>query len=667
MKSIKTNIFISTLKDIHSKSENRKFCFIIGAGASKSAGISTGAELAERWYNEIEQRYEKADVETWEKDIQLNRNNLANSYGSIYRKRFENDKTSGYEFLVEEMQGINPTFGHIILAQILSKDFGHCVITTNFDSLVESAVYQYTDKTPLVCGHESLSGYARPSKLHPLIVKIHRDLLLDPKSDPDEIKKLDEAWEEPLDTIFSTHIPIVIGYGGNDGSLMSYLTDMKKTSNLFWCGRDENKLSDEIKKTVETHDGSFVKIEGFDEIMFELLKVFPEIGPITKELESITNKRVEEAKKQFETINSKPTSTNQMGFSKKLSAFEYDNLAENEMDLEKRKIIYEEALKEYPKAGWLWWNYTYFLHYELKNTTDLLQFYQKGLEYNLNEYGYIFNYANYLFLIQKKYTEAKKMYERALEIEPNSIEIIVNFGGLCYETRDYNKAEELFVRGLKIDNNSPILLGNYAHYLWEIKNEYKKAEEYYNKSLSLNLNDSNCLASYAQFLYNVNKNFVQSEVYFEKSLQIDSNNTYALERYSLFLHITRKYEKAIEYYKKSLEVNPKNGNILANYSQLLLIKGEKELATPMINESIELNKLEDDLTIELWFYRYAHYSEYIEEAEKKIEELLAKGVRSIDWDFKGNIDRAIQDGHPNPKKLRELADRITIENHESNK
>ena len=87
----------------------------------------------------------------------------------------------------------------------------------------------------------------------------------------------------------------------------------------------------------------------------------------------------------------------------------------------------------------------------------------------------------------------------------------------------------------------------------------------------------------------------------------------------------------------------------------------------MINESIELNKLEDDLTIELWFYRYAHYSEYIEEAEKKIEELLAKGVRSIDWDFKGNIDRAIQDGHPNPKKLRELADRITIENHESNK
>ena len=35
--------------------QNRKFCFILGAGASKSSGISTGAELASRWLNEIEE------------------------------------------------------------------------------------------------------------------------------------------------------------------------------------------------------------------------------------------------------------------------------------------------------------------------------------------------------------------------------------------------------------------------------------------------------------------------------------------------------------------------------------------------------------------------------------------------------------------------------------
>ena len=64
------------------------------------------------------------------------------------------------------MRTAKPTFGHIVLAQILSKIPGHSVLTTNFDSLIETSIYQFTDKTPLVCRHESLSGYARPSNIH---------------------------------------------------------------------------------------------------------------------------------------------------------------------------------------------------------------------------------------------------------------------------------------------------------------------------------------------------------------------------------------------------------------------------------------------------------------------------------------------------------------------
>lgn len=212
-----------TLRDIHSESANRKFCFIIGAGASVNSGIPTGGQLAKKWFDEINERYSPEEVDLWEKDKKIDKNDLAVHYGAIYRKRFENDKTSGYEFLVKAMSSSKPTLGHFVLAQILTKVSGHCVLTTNFDSLIESSIYQYTDKTPLVCGHESLSVYARPSSIHPLIIKIHRDLLLSPKSDPEEISELAKEWKEPLDNIFSTHIPIIIGYGGNDGSLMSYL------------------------------------------------------------------------------------------------------------------------------------------------------------------------------------------------------------------------------------------------------------------------------------------------------------------------------------------------------------------------------------------------------------------------------------------------------------
>ncbi len=56
------------------------------------------------------------EFKQWVKEISLNKKDLAAHYGSIYRKRFESDKTSGYEFLVQIMRPAKPTFGHIVLA-----------------------------------------------------------------------------------------------------------------------------------------------------------------------------------------------------------------------------------------------------------------------------------------------------------------------------------------------------------------------------------------------------------------------------------------------------------------------------------------------------------------------------------------------------------------------
>ncbi len=292
MKKISTHNFKYTLRDIHKHTENRKFCFVIGAGASLKSGIETGGELAKKWFKEINERYSDEEVNQWVKDVKIDKKDLAVHYGSIYRKRFENDKTSGYEVLVQAMRKANPTFGHIVLAQILTKTSGHSVLTTNFDSLIETAIYQFTDKTPLVCGHESLSGYARPSKIHPLIVKVHRDLLLSPQSDPDEINTLDEGWKEALDNIFSNHIPVVIGYGGNDGSLMTYFEQMNKPSNFFWCGLEDSPPSSRVEKLIDQMDGCYVEIKGFVEIMPAPPGVFDQIKPITDEMDETTKHQI---------------------------------------------------------------------------------------------------------------------------------------------------------------------------------------------------------------------------------------------------------------------------------------------------------------------------------------------------------------------------------------
>jgi len=845
MKTISTHTLKYTLRDIHKNTDNRKFCFVIGAGASRKSGISTGGELAEKWFNEIKERIEDVVLKEWIKNQKIDEKDLAASYGSIYRKRFENDKTSGYEFLVQAMKASRPSFGHIVLAQILSRTSGHCVLTTNFDSLVESSVYQFTNKTPLVCGHESLSGYARPSNTHPLIIKIHRDLLLEPKSDPDDINKLAQGWKEPLDHIFSTHIPVIVGYGGNDGSLMTYFETMNKPTNLFWCGLNANNISDRIKQLIEKCDGSFVTIKGFDELMFELLWVFDEIKPIKDELNEITNERIQIATKQLDEITTPKVHEDTKLIKtpihrkeeKELSALEYGNIADKEPDFEKRKQIYLKAIDKYPSTGWLWNKFTYFLHFIKKDYAELDMYYQKALaadpsnannngnyaiflyeikkdytkaeEYyikalavnpdeafcthsyadflcdikkdytkaekyylkalgvNPDEAYYTRSYANFLSDIKKDYTKAEKYYLKALASEPNDANnnffyasflqdikkdytkaekyylnalasepndasnnfIYASFlqdikkdytkaekyylkalasvpndasNNFIYASflqdikKDYTKAEKYYLNAIAADPNDAYYNGNYASFLQDIKKDYTKAEKYYLKALTSEPNDAYYNGIYASFLQDIKKDYIKAEKYYLKALAADPNDAdyngiyasflqeikkdydkaeqYYLKalavnpndagnncNYAVFFHyIKNDYTKAEDFYLKALSADPDNAIINCNYTQLLLEKGRKLESQKFIDIAFK-NTEENNVLLGLWFLRYSHFPELLSEAENKIEELLSKGIRSTDWNFTGNIEQAIKEGHPYPEKLKEFARRITTE------
>jgi Tfp pilus assembly protein PilF len=631
MKKISLHNFKYTLRDIHTNTENRKFCFVVGAGASYKSGIPTGGQLAKTWFAEIKERYTPDELDLWVKEVKLNEDDLAAHYGSIYRKRFESDKTSGYEFLVQAMRSAKPTFGHIVLAQILTKAPGNCILTTNFDSLIESSIYQYTDKTPLVCGHESLSGYARPSNIHPLIIKIHRDLLLSPKSDPDEINKLDEGWKEPLDNIFSSHIPIVIGYGGNDGSLMAYFERMNKPSNFFWCGHKGTPPSDRVSKLVELMDGNYVEIEGFDEMMHELLWVFDEIKPIKEELDAITKSRIEAMNTQLIEMNiqSKIVDAPKTVIKKELSAFEYSAKADDEPDYEKRKTIYLEALEKFPKTGWLWGSFAYFLHFVKKDYSDLEKYYLKALSLEPEDATNNVNYAIFLRNIKMDYINAEKHYLKALSINP--------------EKANYNV--------------------NYAMFLKDIKKDYENAEKHYLKALFIEPENAILNGNYANFLKGIKKNYEGAEKHYLKALSIDSENATNNENYAIFLHdIKKDYENAEKHYIKALSLEPEKANFNGNYASFLLITNRKNEATTYLEKAFQLSdNKKNDLLVELWFYKYAHYLESLDESEKKVEELLKEGVRSIGWNLDKNVEVAIESGHPNPEKLKELAQRITME------
>ncbi len=327
---------------IESNSHGSRFCFILGSGASVESGIPSGASLEMKWMNcmmgdpegdpgyppmdpekvqelaynlfdeeQIEHPFEKIKKE-WE-DAKANKRSMSSEYYfDIYKLRFHPRKENGYRYMEKIMEKCEPSIGYHPLALLLTKtDLNNLVITTNFDNLVEDALFIYTEKKPLVASHESLAVYIDADIKRPIIAKVHRGIFFEPKNTPEDTSSLSKEWTEALTSVFHTYIPIVIGYGGGDRSLMDFLqaptTDMRK--GIFWCFRGE--LPDQkILDLVNRHNGCLVRIDGFDSLMLKVGdQLYKEaiLPSSTGELLSRQNKkRIDRYEKQFNDLNQRP-------------------------------------------------------------------------------------------------------------------------------------------------------------------------------------------------------------------------------------------------------------------------------------------------------------------------------------------------------------------------
>ncbi len=267
--------FIEEMKEVTDGFHPRRFCFVLGAGASKSSGIKTGQELVKIWDKELRER-NKASYEQWRKELSITDENMSAFYSQYYEKRFCRCPTDGYNYIEKIMEKATPSAGYVMLAHLLTHTPHNVVITTNFDHLTEDAVNYYAQQTPLVIGHEALSHYVTGQPVRPTIIKIHRDLLFDPKNRSKDLEKLPDSWKIALALILSNYHPIFIGYAGNDKSLMDFLTEnAEKFSNdewkcPYWMIYKTDKLEGRVAEFLEGSRGFHIFHTGFDEVMIQL-------------------------------------------------------------------------------------------------------------------------------------------------------------------------------------------------------------------------------------------------------------------------------------------------------------------------------------------------------------------------------------------------------------
>ena len=282
------------------RGKRSRFCFILGAGASVESGIPTGTELEMRWMNclmgeaedppapkkdpeetrkrakalyadkKLQHPFEEIE-KAWREAVKAGRSMPSEYYFDIYSLRFSISRDGGYWYLEEVMEGKRPSVGYHTLALFLTKTDRHnLVITTNFDNLVEDALFLYSDQRPMVVGHESLAGYIDPNSSRPIVAKVHRSLFYEPINSQDD--RLDPRWEDALHNFFASYTPIVVGYGGGDNSLMSFLADdnTRMRHGLYWCCRNGDDPGEKVRSLVEKKQGYLVSIRGFDSLMLEL-------------------------------------------------------------------------------------------------------------------------------------------------------------------------------------------------------------------------------------------------------------------------------------------------------------------------------------------------------------------------------------------------------------
>ena len=281
----------------------RRFCFILGAGASKTSGIPTGNELAHKWFCQLVDDW-KEPTEEWDDwifilksedsnenrkkalklilknellldKILLNRKfgedstydladfiklkyifGISSNYGALAKANFVDSMARDNEFQ-QILQGVTPSDGYRNLAEILSKTKHNIAITTNFDSLIFDSfangnastlrLDSATDKCPGAFDTNDRLREDFTASGKRLIIKVHGDnskggLL----NTVEETRYLPDAFYNKIASIFNSYCPIFIGYSGGDLAFMDLLLRYADSNtfnsgfNTFWFVRNDD-------------------------------------------------------------------------------------------------------------------------------------------------------------------------------------------------------------------------------------------------------------------------------------------------------------------------------------------------------------------------------------------------------------------------------------------
>lgn len=277
----------------------RNFAWLLGAGASRSAGLPTATDIL--W--DLKRRYycrsENQDISQQDVQNDAVREKIQsfmaskgfpeawaeNEYSSYFEKIFGDNRKRQSAYLQEILAGdrVSLSVGNRALGALVAMGEARTVFTTNFDTVLEKSVAEVSGR-PLAAFHiegSYAANDALSNEQYPIYCKLHGDFHYQSiKNLSADLKAQDEELGKCLVNACNRFGLIVTGYSGRDASVMALLNAVLQTPNpfphgLYWTGLKHSGIPSSVetlfeaarKRGVKTE---YVVIETFDAFLLRL-------------------------------------------------------------------------------------------------------------------------------------------------------------------------------------------------------------------------------------------------------------------------------------------------------------------------------------------------------------------------------------------------------------
>lgn len=457
---------------------NPRFAFFLGAGASRQSNIITASEMMRHFKERIlaqccpDSAKTNAEKETWLAEQDWYKKE-SSEYCKLFEK-FEPKEIGRQRYIESIIEGREPSFGYVVLANLLANNYINTIITTNFDDLVYSACTTFTSIRPIVYAYGVMASEMRITAQRPKILKLHGDFLYSAlKNTGTEIAAQDPNMERQLRQVLSEYGLIVVGYSGGDESVMKILAQISERNDLYWCLRRGEEPTDAVKQLLSDKGGFIVEIEGFDEMMNEIRRVVEfDVPKMVGSIQERQNQMIEQFKK----------------FEPQYSAEILGEIAEvlNETPAKEDENKKIQALKFFSQA---------YKAHEASDLPKAEELYRKVIELNPNE-AITYNNLGVLLKDTRRNDEAETVYRKAIELDPNDAAAYNNLGNLLKDIGRNDEAEAAYRKAIELNPNHAQAYRNFINLL-RLQNREQEAMTFAERALQLDSKSQNLLLSFS--------------------------------------------------------------------------------------------------------------------------------------------------------------------------